>query len=250
MNTKTFLLATCLLPTSLVFANPIEAQNTEPTADTVQAVVADSTKKSISLRGNTHLAAVVGFGSANFIDKGQIVGKDNIISYLAGAAVTINPFAARNLAIESGVIFQHKGYETINEGYEIRDDFTTHLYYLQMPLYVNYTFHVDKVGIVPQMGPYFAICVSGHQKGYMQDSTGKTHSNINLFDEENFGGRRKHRRFDCGLHWGLNLLLREKLRIGIAYDLGLVNLRRKDYLEKKTTTLNGVFTLQAAYYLF
>ena len=242
-----------LVPTTLWAQNDsLEVILSQDVSDTVK------TEKKDSLPDNLHVAVVAGIGNANMYTSSdnQYIGKRPILHYYAGGLVDYAPFRNRNLFIESGVMFQQKGYQSENTGYEVVEESKLRMLCLNFPLLACYSLDVSGIYVVPQIGPYFSAVLMANKKGFrkfMSEEEGKSDIqkyDNDLFEEENAHGENKYRRFDCGLHFGISIVFLKHFRGGIGYDLGFMNFQREKYMDKKVKTNVGAFSVNFAYYFF
>ncbi len=196
--------------------------------------------------GTFDYAAIAGIGVAGVrVDDQQIIGKKGIVHFQVGALADYTVF--KNFFLESGLSFQHKGYTQDHVGYVEWENNTYHLYYLQIPINANYKFHIEKVWLAPQLGPYMSIALGGshiREGATMNEGALTEYKNVTKI----FKDKDRFRRFDCGLRIGANVLFLDKYRIGMGYDLGFVNFR-KEVMDKKVKSKNGAFSIQFAYYV-
>ena len=195
-----------------------------------------------------HIAASVGVGFANVRMGNQQFDKKSVIHYQAGAVVDY--MLAKRCFLESGLSFLHKGYKNSHQGNAGLDEETLHLYYLQIPVTFNYMIPVEKVWLIPQAGPYLSFALAGVYNKYSDIEGVQKDESHNIFKDENPNGTKKYRRFDCGVRFGVNVLFLKKVRVGIDYDLGLVNILNKNYYanDADVKSKNGVFSVNFAYY--
>lgn len=121
--------------------------------------------------------------------------------------------------------------------------------YLQIPVLASFRADVcDKLNVQVNVGPHFAMGLGGKSvtkySAAGESSTGK----IPFFgkssgDEEHFGAQR----FDCGLTFGAGVTFMKHYYVGIAYDLGLVNMAIDEELGKETKLHNRNFSIQIGY---
>jgi len=216
------------------------------------------TEKKDSLPDNLHVAVVAGIGNSNMYTSSdnQYIGKRPILHYYVGGLVDYAPFRNSNLFIESGVMFQQKGYQSENTGYQAVEESKMRMLCLNFPLLACYSLDVSGIYVVPQIGPYFSAVLMANKKGFrkfISEVDGKSDIqkyDNDLFEEENVHGENKYRRFDCGLHFGISIVFLKHFRGGIGYDLGFMNFQREKYMDKKVKTNVGAFSVNFAYYFF
>lgn len=218
----------------------------------------EDTEKKDSLPDNLHVAVVAGIGNSNMYTSSdnQYIGKRPILHYYVGGLVDYAPFRNSNLFIESGVMFQQKGYQSENTGYQAVEESKMRMLCLNFPLLACYSLDVSGIYVVPQIGPYFSAVLMANKKGFrkfISEVDGKSDIqkyDNDLFEEENVHGENKYRRFDCGLHFGISIVFLKHFRGGIGYDLGFMNFQREKYMDKKVKTNVGAFSVNFAYYFF
>jgi hypothetical protein len=116
--------------------------------------------------------------------------------------------AGENLYFNTALLYTVKGYKFSLFSAE----FNAPIGYLEIPLNLEYKEDVGLVALFAEVGPYLGIGLSAKVK------TGNTTENID------FGGDDDElKRIDAGLNFGGGVEL-DKLRFGINYGLGLVNL--------------------------
>ncbi len=204
-----------------------------------------------------HLAAVAGVGVANWLTENDATSIDNryTANFYIGALFDFQ--FSNGWQTETGLTLQHKGYRIENTGFENYEKKHFRLLYLEIPLLVGYEIPISQVHLTPQIGPYFAFAVLGKNVGYstnsLIDKSGnytytRNWENVNIYDNEN--SKKQYRRFDCGLHFGASLRIFEKIRLGLGYEFGFVNVQRKDSKNNTYKTLNSDFSFHIAYYFF
>lgn len=157
--------------------------------------------------------------------------------------------------LESGLSFQRKGYgyeteyeERLETGERsIETDVTVNMFYLQVPLLFNYRFMIGKIGLIPQVGPYFAFGVGGKTKmsseAEFEPIVGKeTHSltetKVSSFDESN-----GNERFDVGIRYAVSAAFSTRQKVTVGYDMGLMDIdRREGSLKNKHGLLFASYT--------
>jgi hypothetical protein len=241
------------MPTSLwAQSDSLEVEMSQSVSEEVD------TEKKDSLPDNLHVAVVAGIGNSNMYTSSdnQYIGKRPILHYYVGGLVDYAPFRNSNLFIESGVMFQQKGYQSENTGYQAVEESKMRMLCLNFPLLACYSLDVSGIYVVPQIGPYFSAVLMANKKGFrkfISEVDGKSDIqkyDNDLFEEENVHGENKYRRFDCGLHFGISIVFLKHFRGGIGYDLGFMNFQREKYMDKKVKTNVGAFSVNFAYYFF
>jgi len=209
------------------------------------------------IRCDYHLAAVAGVGVANWLKENDAASLDNryTANFYAGALFDFQ--FSNGWQAETGLTLQHKGYRKENTGLENYEKMHFRLLYLEVPLLVGYEIPISQVHLTPQFGPYLAFAVLGKNVGYKTNSSvdksgnytyTRKWENVDIFDNKD--GNKRYRRFDCGLHFGASLRIFENIRLGLGYEFGFVNVRRKDTKGNTYKTLNSDFSFHFAYYFF
>jgi hypothetical protein len=143
-------------------------------SDSLEVVMSQSvseevdTEKKDSLPDNLHVAVVAGIGNSNMYTSSdnQYIGKRPILHYYVGGLVDYAPFRNSNLFIESGVMFQQKGYQSENTGYQAVEESKMRMLCLNVPLLACYSLDVSAIYVVPQIGPYFSAVLMANKKGF------------------------------------------------------------------------------------
>ena len=156
----------------------------------------------------------VDIGIKPIIKKNNIVGDDfnyagsTRIGYNVG--VVIDADCSDYFFIESGLSLLSKGSQTSNGNAKIT------LNYLELPILLGFKTNItDNIRWYVNAGPYLACGIFGKSSvdiGYGYEST------TNVWEDGDFG----FKRFDAGLTFGTGFLFHQ-VRVGVAYDLGLVN---------------------------
>lgn len=240
---------TCLSSNAEQTENAIAFEQDQPmSVDTVA-------KKKIQF--DYHLAAVAGAGVANWLTENDVIGKRYTANFYAGALLDFQ--FTDGWQAETGLTLQHKGYRKENTGYTEYEKKHIRLLYLEIPLYAGYEIPISQIHLTPQIGPYLAFAVMGKDVGFTtntaKDNDGneiyvRKWSDHNMFEESEHNGRKKYRRFDCGLHFGASVRIFDNIRLGLGYEFGFVNVQRKDYSKKAKKTKNSDFSFHVAYYFF
>ncbi|MBP5480685.1 MAG: PorT family protein [Paludibacteraceae bacterium] len=174
---------------------------------------------------------------------------------------------------EAGLTFQRKGGKQEIETKSYKSTVTTNLYYMELPLTLNFRIPVGDLGLIPQAGAYVAYGVGGKTKSTTEynfdeatnvlgDLTGELSdydpsvkvytdaSSLNQKTEETEGdsfGDGAADKLDYGLRFGLGLAFTEKVKLAFGYDLGLVDIVRGDNSNFKNR--NGVLFGTLTFYV-
>lgn len=173
---------------------------------------------------------------------------------------------------EAGLTFQRKGGKQEVEAKSYKSTITTNLYYMELPLTLNFRIPVGDLGLIPQAGAYVAYGVGGKTKyttEYNFDDAVNTLGDFvsDLTDdpsvkiytdavslnkkseekEEDSFGENAADKLDYGLRFGLGLAFTEKVKLAFGYDLGLVDIVRGDNSNFKNR--NGVLFGTLTFYV-
>lgn len=173
---------------------------------------------------------------------------------------------------EAGLTFQRKGGKQEVEAKSYKSTVTTNLYYMELPLTLNFRIPVGDLGLIPQAGAYVAYGVGGKTKyttEYNFDDAVNTLGDFvsDLTDdpsvkiytdavslnkkseekEEDSFGENAADKLDYGLRFGLGLAFTEKVKLAFGYDLGLVDIVRGDNSNFKNR--NGVLFGTLTFYV-
>ena len=177
-----------------------------------------------------------------------------------------------NFFAEAGFTFQRKGGKQVIETKSYKSTVTTNLYYVELPLTLNFRIPVGDLGLIPQAGAYVAYGVGGKTKystEYSFDEAVNTLGDLvsDLTDdpsvkiytdavsvnkkteekEEDSFGDNAADKLDYGLRFGLGLAFTEKVKLSFGYDLGLVDVVRGD--NSKLKNRNGVLFGTLTFYI-
>lgn len=153
-----------------------------------------------------------GLGVSKTLSRG--LSTSSVVGYHVGVSDQINVSKSMPLYVETGLFANMKGYKIL--GY---DESETKMHYLQLPALVNY--HIGKQGgfeVIPSAGVYLGLGLAGKLK-YNIDLD--TYKEIDVFKDKTI------KRFDFGTQMGVDVVFR-KVQVGFAYDLGLIEIDKKD----------------------
>lgn len=257
------LLAFSLCTPALYAANeqPQEVDNSSAPISSEKTTTPDEgqTKRPLSQQFHVAIAAGLGFSNIYTNKKHEIMGKQPLLHYYVQGIVDFAPFRNERLYLESGLKFERKGYKSEQSNYKLDEKHKINLLNLQIPLYACYAIKIHKVSLNTELGPYFTIGLLAKDKvdiTQTDPSDPTKHINtddvIDLYEETSLSKKdvRKHRRFDCGLHIGADVLFLDHFRAGLGYDLGFINFIREDYYNEKRKSTNGAFSIHFGYYFF
>ncbi len=140
----------------------------------------------------------------------------------------------------TGLEFTGRGGESQVSGNKVCDN----LYYLQIPVSLSYHFNLgEKVSLQPQVGVYYAFGLFSNSKinGEPQQFDGE---DFDFFTE--YGGEQGYKRSDLGLRFGVDAVFAKHYKLGLGYDLGLLNIN-KDMFDSNIKVTNGVFYIRLGY---
>lgn len=128
--------------------------------------------------------------------------------------------------IDVAAIISAKGWKdhilNLGRGEDKDIPWNCHLYYLQMPIHIGYKTPVsDRVSIIADAGPYFAIGLYGKSKFDTDDDDFK--SEIPNEYSENLFTNGTYKRFDMGVGAKIGIEIDHKVQIHIGYDLSIIN---------------------------
>lgn len=127
------------------------------------------------------------------------------------AGLTLETPIGENMFFNTALLYSAKGYKgTLIVSYDARVN------YLDIPLNFEYKESVGNVAIFLEAGPYIGIGLAGKTK------TGNTSVDVDFGSDPG-----EIKRFDIGLNFGGGVEI-DKLRLGINYGLGLINLSNED----------------------
>lgn len=177
-----------------------------------------------------------------------------------------------NFFAEAGFTFQRKGGKQVVETKNYKSTVTTNLYYMELPLTLNFRIPIGDLGLIPQAGAYVAYGVGGKTKYSTEysldgavDALGDLVSDltddpsVKIYtdavslskkteekEEDSFGDNAADK-LDYGLRFGLGLAFTEKVKLTFGYDLGLVDIVRGD--NHKFKNRNGVLFGTLTFYI-
>ncbi|MBR3520260.1 MAG: PorT family protein [Paludibacteraceae bacterium] len=225
--------------------------------------------------GDFNIGIIVGGGLAKInADDPTSPGVTNErkpIANIQGGLVLDYTFV-NNFFAEAGFTFQRKGGKQVVETKSYKSTVTTNLYYMELPLTLNFRIPVGDLGLIPQVGAYVAYGVGGKTKystEYSLDEAVNTLGDLvsDLTDdpsvkiytdavslskkteekEEDSFGDNAADKLDYGLRFGLGLAFTEKVKLSFGYDLGLVDVVRGD--NSKLKNRNGVLFGTLTFYI-
>lgn len=132
-------------------------------------------------------------------------------------------------SLETGILFNSKGYKSYEEFNEVIFRRRENLYYLDIPVLCKVTVPIKKVKVFAMAGPYLGEALYGKFKEEITENavTDKLKNNVRWGDKPY-----EYDRFDYGLKFGAGLRY-FKWQFGASYDLGLKNIRNAGQLLEK-----------------
>jgi len=171
-----------------------------------------------------------------FADDLDEYGLDMKTSFKPGIqlGVVVNfPMKNEKLTFQTGLIYSQQGAKWKASGtvtyltvpIKCEADVRMNLNYFQIPLNFLYRHDLNSdLSLLLQAGPYICYGINGKLKSKVKVSAaGVTESES---DEENlkFGSEDELNNFDLGLGLGVGVLFREKIHVGLGYNLGFANI--------------------------
>lgn len=189
-------------------------------------------------KGAFSIGVTAGAGLANMRLEKKIIDKDPIANIQAG--LVVDYAIIDNLFLESGLAFQRKGYQKETEteynsslgSVSTSIDQTINLFYLQLPVLFNYRFNIgEKVGLIPQVGPYFALGIGGKTKieTEVENEPINGYETIDFNVEKRNSFSEERSRFDLGVRFAGCVAIGYNMKVSVGYDLGLVDWIKKEY---------------------
>lgn len=195
------------------------------------------------------------------VNMDEISYENKFIANIQGGLVFDYAFVD-NFFVEGGLTFQRKGGKTVVNMFGMETTTTTNLYYVEVPITLNYRINLGDFGLIPQVGPYVAFGVGGKTKTKLDGSLGGMMNGMfdmlgdamnsmtgdygdldydydgsdfdtqltgveadESKDDKSFGDGAADR-FDFGLRMGVGLAFSEKVKLTLGYDLGLLDIYR------------------------
>ena len=209
-------------------------------------------KISYGIRAGLNISNIAGeYGPASE-DKLDL---DSRAGFHVGAVVDIP--ITNGFYVQPGLLFTTRGAKESDSysesGYSEEMSMKYQPMYLQIPVLASFRADVSRsVNVQVNVGPHFAFGLGGKCKSEYSDSDGNSESDkIPFFgksseDKERFGAKR----FDLGLTFGAGVTIKKHYYVGIAYDLGLMNMAIHDEdgaYGKDVKFHNRNFSIQVGY---
>ncbi len=204
-----------------------------------------------------HVGVRGGIGLAGFsvTEKTGDMTADRILSYSGGLFANLGiPLAVGKLEVDAGAQLAKLGGEyVVGEGAGYRMSYAYNPFYLQVPLLAQYSFDIGPAGIYLGIGPQFNVGLFGkYERINSLGALSSTSAKDIDWDQE---GQLKRFFLDLKFRGGVQLF--DRLRVGMYYDLGVMNMvsnvknfgstqfRIDDY-----AMYNGAFGLELGFALF
>ncbi len=140
--------------------------------------------------------------------------------------------------VESGLIFENKGYnqDVSNDGLNI-DNITT-LYYLDIPVYLKYRYRFrNRNKIYFGAGPFVGYGLFGNtQYTYSYEGTDPITNNESI-DWGNDEAQDDYKRLDYGVTGKIGFLMDNGLNLSLSYDYGIPNIVTLDEIREEKTRI-------------
>ncbi len=148
---------------------------------------------------------------------------------------------SEEFTVESGLIFETKGYnqDVLNEGLSI--DNRTTLYYLDIPLYLKYRYRFRNLNkIYFGAGPFVGLGLFGNTEyTYSYQESDPTTNNERI----NWGTNQyndDYKRLDYGVTAKIGFLMDSGLNLSFSYDYGIPNIVTLDDIREEKTRIMRV----------
>lgn len=194
------------------------------------------------------LSIVGGLNFSNMSDKDNdynYAKEDNYKSRIGGHAGLLFGFdLSDKLMLQTGLLLNTKGFKQKEIDGQYKETFKFNTTYLDIPVLVSYQQEFgSNLKFIGGLGPVLGIAIGGKGVYVEQYKDEKVKESINI----PFGKKEDEmKRIDFGLMLQAGLQV-EKVRFGIFYNQGLVNLA--NYNEDAFRTKNRVIGISAAYVL-
>ena len=132
--------------------------------------------------------------------------------------------------LTAGVDWAHRGARNtyFNPGLNTDETFKVQSHYLEIPIRVGYRYNFsDMLGVYGEVGPYFAIGVTGKGKLKYEDLADQSYM---FFGKHyDFGNMKGIQRFDCGMGFRVGAEYKQMYSLTIGYDWGITDMYTDDY---------------------
>lgn len=187
----------------------------------------------------TSVQAIVGFNVSNL----EGLPMNAKVGVNAGMKVEFMLPNAYGTFINAGLDWTQKGARLTAMGFGENGsigDVTSkiHAHYLELPVHVGYRYNVNsKLGVYGEVGPYFAIGVTGKYKHKYEDDEIDNES-VMVFGKKAYGffgldgdyGKMKTlQRFDCGFGFRVGAEYNNQYSLNIGYDWGFTDIYTNDF---------------------
>ena len=207
----------------------------------VSAIAAQAQKAE---KGDFNIGLTVGFGMADIRVEDRADDQQGILNFSLGGVVDYT--FADNFFLESGITLQRKGCEFETEDGLFSYTRIVNLWYVQVPVLLNYKFNLGSVSLIPQVGPYIGYGIGGKTRNETTISILGEEEVVEEDEEEekvdSFGDKEGQfsNRFDFGFRFAGCLGIKERMKITLGYDLGCLDL--VDDEKSKNGVIFGAFT--------
>lgn len=161
-----------------------------------------------------------------------------------------------SLSLSTGLSFSQKGFQqTLYTQYSpfTSAEMTSHINYLEIPLYIKINTNLTKVNFFYGVGPYFSYGLNGHVSTHTYGSVDSSYTEeikwakSGAFEEDNLPntyGYTSIKRFDFGIGNIVGVSYK-KLFLSLDYRFSFRNIMLEYYLDEKMS--NSVLSLSAGY---
>ncbi|HYQ56932.1 MAG TPA: porin family protein [Draconibacterium sp.] len=158
----------------------------------------------------------------------------------------LNKDKSQEISVESGLIFENKGYHQKPNETQFSDNKTT-LYYVDVPLYLKYRYRFrSRNKFYVGAGPYVGVGLFGNYNYKFQyPGAAETASSSESIKWGNDSMEDDYKRLDYGLSGKMGFLFLNGFNVCVSYDYGLANIAVIETEEAK----NRIFRLSIGYTL-
>ena len=226
-------------------------------------------------KGDFNFGVSAGGGISTYRFDPDELEKGEKISSIANiqAGLVFDYSFADNFFLEWCVSYQRKGFKDKLTDEEDTEETKCNVHYIQVPLTLNYKIKAGNVGIVPEVGPFIAVGVSGKLKfkgtidlgvdyddtyyydepmpdyyeGVIYEDENQYEYEVDIFND-NEEMEQLANRIDFGLRFALGLTPCDKIKIKAGYDMSMNNLfdvekhGSSDYIKNKFGVFFGNLT--------
>lgn len=201
-------------------------------------------------KGDFNFGLSAGGGLSTYRYESEELEEGETISPVANiqAGLVFDYAFADNFFLECVLSYQRKGWKENLTDAEDSEELKCNVHYIQIPLTLNYKINVGDVGIVPEIGPFIAVGVSGKLKlkgtigfglDYSDTYDGESTSGYfegAVFEEDKvyekeidiFNDKEEidplANRLDYGLRFAFGLTPSDRIKVKLGYDMSMNNL--------------------------